>query len=117
MVESAANGIDDVLIENLSFKLKPGASYVQERKSVTFYASGSNEYSPAGTQLIKLVCTSESWMDPSTFRIAFDVTNKATTPTVTTGVQPNKLLRPLSGGWCFFSNDFVFYVVAQLLKI
>ena len=108
MVESAANGIDDVLIDGLSFKLRPGASYVQERKSVTFYASGSNEYTPTGTKLIKLVCTSEGWLDPSTLRICFDVNNKAvdtyntaTTPTTLIPLGP-KLLRPVGGPWSFF---------------
>ena len=51
------------------------------------------------------MCTSESWLDPSTFRIAFDITNKAASATVTAPtVQQRKLLRPLSGGWCFFQR-------------
>ena len=44
MVESYANGIDDKLIDSLQFKLKEGASYINERKSVTFYPQGSNIY-------------------------------------------------------------------------
>ena len=109
MVESAAAGLDNsILIDNLSFKLRNGAAYVQERKSVSFYASGSNEYTTTGTKLVKLVCTSDSWLDPSTFRISFDVNNKAfdtyTGSGATTAVVPleAKLLRPLSGPWSFF---------------
>ena len=111
MVESAAAGLDNsILIDNLSFKLRNGAAYVQERKSVSFYASGSNEYTTTGTKLVKLVCTSDSWLDPSTFRISFDVNNKAfdtyTGSGATTAVVPleAKLLRPLSGPWSFFSS-------------
>ena len=76
MVESIASGIDDVLVDALSFKLQPGATYINERKSCTFYASGSNEYTPSGTKLIKLVCASDGWLDPLTLRVQFDVNNK-----------------------------------------
>ena len=46
MVEAIANGIEDKLIEGLSFKLNPGASYVIDRRSVTCHPQGSNRYSP-----------------------------------------------------------------------
>ena len=42
MVEAIANSIEDKLIDSLQFKLKEGASYISERKSVTFYPQGSN---------------------------------------------------------------------------
>jgi len=93
MVEGIANGVEDYLIDGLSFKLPPGATYVTDRKSVTYYTSGSNEYSVRGTKLIKIVANSEGWMDPSTLRITFDVLN--------TGFA-GALLRPVSGGWSFF---------------
>ena len=32
MVEAMANGVEDKLIDGLSFKMQPGASYVVERK-------------------------------------------------------------------------------------
>ena len=51
MVEAIANGIEDKLIDSLQFKLKEGASYVTDRKSVTFHASGSNIYIPPKTGL------------------------------------------------------------------
>ena len=98
MVESAVSGLDNsVLIDNLSFKFRHGANYVQERRSVSFYASGSNTYdSNMGTKLIKLVVTSEGWLDPSTLRVMFDVNNTAT--------SAGKMLRPLSGGHSFFQR-------------
>ena len=46
MVESFANSVEDKLIDGLQFKLKEGASYINDRKSVTFHASGSNIYTP-----------------------------------------------------------------------
>ena len=98
MVESAVSGLDNsVLIDNLSFKFRHGANYVQERRSVSFYASGSNTYdSNMGTKLIKLVVTSEGWLDPSTLRVMFAVNNTAT--------SAGKFLRPLSGGHSFFQR-------------
>jgi hypothetical protein len=93
-MEGHANSVEDRLIDGLSFKLSPGASYVQERKSVTFHPSGSNSYSSAGTKLIKLHITGDGWLDTSTFRVMFDLVNSEGTVT--------KLLRPLGGPWCFF---------------
>ena len=71
MVESIANGIEDKLIDSLQFKLKEGASYINERRSVTFYQQGSDIYKPkSGTKVIKIALTdANSWLDPSTFLI------------------------------------------------
>ena len=78
MVEAAANSTEDYLIDGLSFKLKPGASYINERKSVTYHPQGSNVYSPNGKKLIKLLITGDNWLDPSTFRVMFDLVNTDT---------------------------------------
>ena len=40
-MESITNGVDDFLIDSLSFKLPNSASYVTERKSSTFWSVGS----------------------------------------------------------------------------
>jgi len=105
MVEAAANSTEDYLIDGLSFKLKPGASYINERKSVTFHPSGSNIYSSSGTKLIKLQITGDNWLDPSTFRVMFDLVNNEThafsAATILTGT---KELRPIGGPWSFFKR-------------
>ena len=54
-MEGTANSVEDRLIDGLSFKHKPGASYVTERKSVTYHPQGSNIYSTNGTKLIKIL--------------------------------------------------------------
>ena len=95
MVEAIANGIEDRLIDGLSFKLAPGASYITDRRSVSFYPQGSNIYSSvAGTKLIRIVLTGDSWLDPSTFRLMFDVVNNDTNAAHT--------LKPLLAPWAFF---------------
>ena len=93
-MEGTANSVEDRLIDGLSFKHKPGASYVTERKSVTFHPQGSNIYSTQGTKLIKLLLTGDQWLDPTTFRIMFDLQNNET-------LASNKLLRPLGGPHTF----------------
>ena len=76
MVEAIASGAEDKLLDSLSFKTPHSASYITERKSVSFHPSGSNVYSSAGgTKLIKIVLTGDNWLDPSTFRIMFDLKN------------------------------------------
>ncbi len=76
MVEAMASGIEDKLIDGLSFKLNPGASYVTDRRSVTYHPQGDN------------------WLDPSTLRIMFTLTND--------DLVAAKRLRTLSGPWSFF---------------
>ena len=94
MVEAIANGIEDKLIDGLSFKLNPGASYVTDRRSVTYHPQGSNIYKPgSGTQLIRILLAGDNWLDPSTLRIMFTVNNEGTV---------NEELRVLSGPWSFF---------------
>lgn len=92
-MEAHANSVEDRLIDGLSFKLSPGANYVNERKSVTYHPQGSNDYAPTGTKLIRIHMTGDSWLDCSTFRIMFDLNNLGA------GVTE---LRPLGGPHIFF---------------
>ena len=89
-----ANGVEDKLIDGLSFKMQPGASYVVDRRSVTYHPQGSNIYkATGGTKLIRILQTGDNWLDPSTFRIMFVVRNNA---------SPEKILYVLGGPHCFF---------------
>jgi len=95
MVEAIANGVEDFLIDGLSYKLKAGASYITQRRQATFHPSGSNVYKPEqGTKLIKIQLNGDSWLDPASVRIMFALENN----------DPNKahLLRNISGPWGFF---------------
>ena len=101
MVEALASGVEDKLIDGLSFKLQPGASYVLDRRSVTYHPQGSNIYTPgAGTKLIRILLTGEDWLDPSTLRVMFRLNNLALPDPASGGVFPQ--LRPLGGPWSFF---------------
>ena len=85
-MESHVQSVDDALIGNLSYKLKNGASYVQDRRSVTFFASGGNQYSSSGVKVAKFNIVADSWMDPSTFRVMFTLNN--TNSVSTRVIQP-----------------------------
>ena len=93
MVEAIANSVEDRLIDGLSFKLAPGASYVTDRRSVTYHPQGSNIYKPlTGTKLIRFNLTGDSWLDPSTLRFSYTLKNNSAT----------EALRPIGGPWAFF---------------
>ena len=75
-LEATTNAIEDYLIDSISFKLQPGASYVTDRRSVTSHPQGSNIYKPVqGTKVIKITLTGDQWLDPSTVQLQFDVNN------------------------------------------
>ena len=75
-LEATTNSIEDYLIDSISFKLQPGASYVTDRRSVTFHPQGSNIYKPVqGTKVIKISMTGDQWLDPSTVQLQFDLNN------------------------------------------
>ena len=48
------NATEDKLIDSLSYKLDATASYITARDSATFWASGSNQYSPTGVRVMNL---------------------------------------------------------------
>ena len=94
-MEAIANSSEDLLIDGLSFKLGNSASYITERKSVTFQATGSNIYtgSGAGTKVIKFQLNSDGWCDPSTVRVMFNLENND---------SAGEMLRTLQGPASFF---------------
>ena len=95
-MESISNGVEDYLIDGLSFKLPPGSSYITDRRKSTFWASGSNIYKPlAGTKVVRFLLNGEdgTWIDPSTIRVQFDLRNNEAA-----GLR----VRPLAGPHLFF---------------
>ena len=98
-MESIANSAEDLLINGLSFKLPPGASYVLDRKSSTFWAVGSNAYTPVGgVKLIKFQLNGDdgNWLDPSSVVFQFELVN--------TDVVDDHFLRPVGQPHLFFKR-------------
>ena len=96
MLEAMANRLEYYLIKGLSFKLSPGASYVTNRSTVKWYTSGSQIYvSGQGVRVIRLQVNGDGWVDSSTVRLVYTLTNTA---------GANIALRPVGGPWSMFSR-------------
>ena len=93
-MEATAQSVEDYLVDGLSFKLRPGASYITNRRSVTYYPHGGNQYSPTGVKVIKLMLTGSDWLDPGSLRLMYDLVN--------TDQTDGNILYPISGPWSFF---------------
>ena len=91
-MESHAQSVEDNLIDSLSFKLRPGASYVVDRKSVSYFPQGGNQYSPAGVKVVKIMLNGSDWLDPSTVKIFMNVKNDS----------PNACTPRVAGPWGLF---------------
>ena len=53
-METYSDSPEDILIDNLSFKLKKGSSCITDGRSVSFWAQGSNIYKvDSGNRVIK----------------------------------------------------------------
>ena len=79
-MESHLNSTDVVLLENFQYKLPSNASYVTDRKQSSYFASGSNIYSPTGTGVVKIsINDASAWLDPESVLLQFVVENKNTT--------------------------------------
>ena len=77
--------VDDQLIGGLSYKLKAGASYIQDKRSCTLYSSGGNSFSSFGVKVAKFNIVADQWMDPSSFRVMFTPNNNGNSGSV---IQP-----------------------------
>jgi hypothetical protein len=101
IMESHAQSVEDNLIDSLSFKLRPGASYVTDRRSVSFFPQGGNQYTSNGVKVIKISLNGDQWLDPSTVKLFYNITN-----TSTANPQPplvaDHLVPLVAGPWGFF---------------
>ena len=67
-----ASSVEDYLIGGLSFELNPGTPYLTERRSVSYFTEGSNIYqSGSGARVIRINLTGDGWLDPSTVRLTY----------------------------------------------
>ena len=55
-MELVSQAVEDHLLDSLSYKLKPGSSYVVERTNTTYWASG-NVFGPQGVKVIRINLT------------------------------------------------------------
>ena len=90
-----ADSAEDYLIESLQFKIPPGASYVTDRHTVSYFTAGSNIYtSNGGAHVIRVNLTGDGWLDPGSIRLHYTLGNTDSTAT--------NSLRTIGGPWSFF---------------
>ena len=88
---------EDILVDNLSFKLNKGSSYITDRRSVRFYSQSTNVFRPtSGNRVMKFSLNGEdnTWLDPQSVRVCFTVQNLDD--------NLNRKLRPLAPPYSFF---------------
>ena len=93
-MEATTSAVEDALVPELDFKIKPGASYVTGRRNCSFFSMGGNTYSPTGVRVIRFQLASDGWLDPSSVRVMYTLQND--------DGNANHLLRPLGGPATFF---------------
>ena len=97
-MDSVVNSIDDQLVEGLSYKLDKTASYITDRRDVSFFASGSDVYTPVGgTRVIRINLNGDNWLVPHSLRLMFTLANTAKNPAT-------KRLKPIGNPWSFFQR-------------
>ena len=85
-METITSSIEDILLDTLSFKPSPGASYLLSKRSTRHFVSGSDSYSPSSgvtTLRWNLTGAVQEWMNPQSVRVQFDITNNDATHPLT----------------------------------
>ena len=83
-LESHASALRDSLIDGMSFGSRPTASYIINRRSVSFPPQSGGVFSPAALRLLRFSLQdatdggSSGWLDGETMRLAFVFQNEGT---------------------------------------
>ena len=97
-MESHLNAGQSSLSSVFKHTLPPTADYVQDRKMVRFYPQGSNVYSPTGVKMLRFSVVSDSWLDPMTCNLNFQVVNDSYDGT------GNRNIHMVNGSWAWFKR-------------
>ena len=121
-METQIQSVEDSLIDGLSFRLPNSANFINDRRSVSWFPTGGNEFSPRGVKIIKFMLAGTDWLDPSTVRVQFRLSNRSKqNPLILLNPLPANFfrrLRILAGGQVIEDIDFynrVYNMVHTLL--
>ena len=84
-LETHIAGAEDKLLDSLQFAGKTSASYVTERRSVSFAPQAASNFTPNGVRL--------GWLDGSTMRLVFTLHNGRGVPLVPVTDSPASMFR------------------------
>ena len=75
-LETHISGAEDRLLDSLHFGGKNSASYIIDRRQVTFAPSSASSWKPTGVRLCRFNLADQSgWLDGKTVRLFFTLTN------------------------------------------
>jgi len=78
-LETHIAGAEDKLLDSLHFAGKTSASYVTERRSVSFAPQAASDFKPGGVRLMRFNLADQTgWLDGSTLRLVMTINNAAT---------------------------------------
>ena len=94
-LETHIAGSEDRLIDGLHFGSRNTASYVTARRAATFHPSSASSWKPSGVRLMRFNLADQAgWLDGSTLRLAFTISNTRKDGSITPVVDsPASLLR------------------------
>ena len=89
---------DQVLLAQLNYKLPPTASYVIDRRAVSFFTNSAGTFSPSGVRTFRIQLNSDAaWADLNTLSLSFTIKN--------TDARANAWLRSKTNGpWSLISR-------------
>ena len=88
---------DQVLIGQLNYKLPPTASYVIDRRAVSFFTNSAGTFSPTGVRTFRIQLNSDAaWADLNTLSLSFGIKN--------TGAANTALKCKTDGPWSLISR-------------
>jgi hypothetical protein len=75
-LETHIAGAEDKLLDSLHFAGKTSASYVTERRSVSFAPQAASNFTPQGVKLMRWnLADQNGWLDGNTLRLVFTIHN------------------------------------------
>jgi hypothetical protein len=93
-LETHIAGAEDKLLDSLHFAGKTSASYVTERRSVSFAPQAASNFTPNGVRLLRFnLADQNGWLEGNTLRLIFTLHNSRASALVPIGDSPASLFR------------------------
>jgi hypothetical protein len=120
-LETHIAGAEDKLLDSLHFAGKPSASYVTERRSVTFVPQNSANITPAGVRLVRFnLADQNGWLMGDSLRLIMTIHNaKATSliPVVDLPVSMFRRIRLIGNGFAMIEDIEEYGRVHQMFSL
>ena len=80
-LETHIAGAEDKLLDSLHFAGKTSASYVTERRSVSFAPQAASNFTPNGVRLLRFALSDQTgWLEGNSLRLCMTIHNATANP-------------------------------------